>query len=91
MTKEESQWLYDFYRPRMGYRLDGSTMSWHCKAITILSGTQRNIPSCPCEYKVTATIAQSMYNQHEQQIISVYNTPEQTEEPVKTRGRKKKA
>lgn len=85
MTKDEAKWLYDFYRPRMAYRLDGTTMSWHCKAITILSGKKRDIPSCPCEYKVTATIAQSMYNQNEQEIIALNTTPE-----PKTRGRKKK-
>ena len=73
MTKKQAQWLVDFYKPRMGYRVDGKTIQWHIDAINIINNTSRGVPSCKCEYLITAKIAQSTFAQHEEEIMKLYN------------------
>jgi len=83
MTKADAVWLVEEFAPKRRLRIDSSTIGMFIKAINIILEQNRNVPSCGCEYKVTATIANSAYDQHEQEILSIYNKP--------TRGRKKKS
>ena len=82
MTKSDAQWLVDVFKPKRHLRIDSSSIGMFVKAINIIMGSNRSIPGCSCEWKVTATIANSAYEQHESKILELYNKP--------TRGRKKK-
>ena len=83
MTKSDAQWLIDVFEPKRKLRIASSTIGMFIKAINIILGQNRQVPSCSCEWKVTATIANSAFDQHYAEIMSVYNN--------KTRGRKKKS
>lgn len=82
ISKADSIWLVEEFAPKRKLRIDSSTIGMFVKAINIILEQNRRIPSCGCEYKVTATIANSAYEQHEQEILNSYNS--------KTRGRPKK-
>jgi len=83
MTKSDAQWLIDVFEPKRKLRIASSTIGMFVKAINIILEQNRKVPSCGCEYKVTATIANSAFDQHYAEIMSVYNS--------KTRGRKKQS
>ena len=83
ISKADAVWLVEEFAPKRRLRIDSSTIEMFVKAINIILEQNRNVPSCGCEYKVTATIANSAYEQHEQEILAAYNK--------KTRGRKKKS
>ena len=82
MTKSDAQWLVDIFNPKRHLRIDSVTIGIFVKAINIIMNSNRVIPGCSCEWKVTATIANSAYEQHEAQILELYNS--------KPRNKKKK-
>jgi hypothetical protein len=82
ISKQEATWLVEEFNPMRGLKIDKTTIPKFIKAINIIMEQNRRIPSCGCEFKVTAQIANSAYNQFETEILAVYNKP--------TRGRKKK-
>ena len=81
ISKADAQWLIEEFNPIRKGTLSNSTIGMFVKAINIILDKNRRIPGCACEYKVTATIANSAYEQHEQEILNSYNS--------KTRGRPK--
>jgi|VirMetMinimDraft_7_1064189.scaffolds.fasta_scaffold05934_5 pyruvate/2-oxoglutarate/acetoin dehydrogenase E1 component len=83
MVKSDAQWLIDVFEPKRKQRIDHTTISMFVKAINIIMEQNRKVPTCGCEYKVTAQIANSLFDQHYNEIMSLYNES--------TRGRKKKS
>lgn len=83
MTKADATWLVEEFASKRRGIINSKTIGMFVKAINIILNQNRSIPSCGCEFKVTAVIANSAYDQHEQEILSIYNK--------KTRGRKKKS
>lgn len=82
ISKAGATWLVEEFNPIRKGTLNNQTIGMFVQAINIILGQNRRIPGCACEYKVTATIANSAYEQHEQEILNIYNS--------KTRGRPKK-
>jgi len=74
MTKEQAQWLIDEFKPIRRGTVNGKTIGVFIKAINIILNQSRRIPSCGCEFGVTATIANSAFDQHEQKILKLYNS-----------------
>ena len=82
ISKTDATWLVEEFNPIRKGTLNDKTIPLFIKAINIILEQNRRIPGCACEYKVTALIANSAYEQHEQEILNIYNS--------KTRGRPKK-
>lgn len=74
MTKSDAQWLIDVFEPKRKLRIASSTIGMFVKAINIILEQNRKVPSCGCEYKVTATIANSAFDQHYDEIKQIYNS-----------------
>ena len=73
MTFENAKWLVEFWKPKMNYRVDRAYVQHAVKAINMMTGGNRSVPSCSCEFLVTAKIAQNMFSQYEQEIMKLYN------------------
>lgn len=85
ITQDDAKWLIDFYKPRMSYQINQSSIQWHLKAFNLIKGANEKVPSCPCHWVSGAKMAQSLFSQYETEIQQLY------EQPVKTtRGRKRK-
>ena len=80
MTSSDAKWLVDTFNPQRKGTINKSTIGMFIKAINIILNQSRRIPSCGCEFKITAQIANSAYEQHESEILAAYPK----------RGRKKK-
>ena len=74
MTKSDAKWLIEEFEPKRQLRIAGSTIGMFVKAINIILEQDRKIPSCGCEYKVTAAIANSAFDQHYSRIKEIYNS-----------------
>lgn len=83
VSKTDAIWLVEEFNPIRKGTLSEKTIGMFVKAINIVMNQNRRIPGCACEYKVLGAIANSVYEQHEEEILAVYNKP--------TRGRKKKS
>ncbi len=83
MTRSDAQWLVDVFNPLRKGTISNSTIGTFIKAINIIMDSNRSIPSCSCEFKVTAQIANSAYEQYQDEIEKLYNS--------KPRGRRKNA
>lgn len=82
MTSSDARWLVDTFDPQRKGTINKSTIGMFIKAINIMLNQSRRVPSCGCEFKVTAQIANSAYEQYRDEIERLYNQ--------KSRGRKKK-
>ena len=71
LQQEDARWLVEFYAPKMGYRIDNSTIQWHNKAFNLIKGSNDPVPSCNCHWVSASRIAQSLYGQHEAEIKAV--------------------
>lgn len=83
VSKAGAKWLVEEFNPIRKGTINKQTIGTFIQAINILLGQNRRIPGCACEFKVTAAIANSAYEQHEDEIMKTYNS--------KTRGRPKKS
>ncbi len=83
MTRSDAVWLIEVFKPKRHLRIAKDTIGMFVKAINILLEQDRKVPGCGCEYKITAQIANSAYDQYESEIEKLYNS--------KPRGRKKKS
>ena len=84
MTKSEATWLVEEFKPKRYLRIDKGTIAMFIKAINLIMKSNRAVPTCSCEWKVTAQIANSAFDQYEAEIMEVYNS-------ITKRGRKKKS
>ena len=83
MNRLDAIWLTEVFKPKRHLRIDRSTIGMFIEAINRIMGTNRVVPSCACEFKITAQIANSAFEQHEGEIEKLYHT--------KPKGRKKKS
>ena len=83
LTKEDAQWLVNVFNPMRYGRIASSTIGMFVKATNLISNKNLSVPSCGCEYKTTAAIANSYYNQYQSEIETLATKT--------TRGRKKKS
>tara|TARA_R110000824_G_scaffold184343_3_gene365311 strand:- start:3266 stop:3502 length:237 start_codon:yes stop_codon:yes gene_type:complete len=73
LSKEDALWLLNVFAPmRMG-TIGGGTIQRFVKAINLMKGTNEGVPSCGCEYKMKAAIANSLFGQHIEQIKTIAN------------------
>ena len=82
ISKTDATWLVEEFNPMRKGTINDKTIGMFIQAINIILEQNRRVPGCGCEYKVTGAIANSAYEQHEQEILNSYNS--------KTRGRPKK-
>lgn len=67
LSREDIDWLLNNYNKIRQY---GKVSNWiddHVRALQLLKGSW-NKPGCNCEYVSTARIANSVYEQYEQQL-----------------------
>jgi len=84
ITKETATWLVEEYNPIRGLRIDSKTIPMHVNALNVILDQERTVPKCAtCEWRSIAAIANSVYQQHEDEIMKAYNS--------KPKGRKKKS
>ena len=94
LTKQDVEWLLNDYNRIRNYGKINSWIDWHIKAQSLLKGNAEK-PSCSCMWATAARVANSMYEQYEQQLkdklLSYESTVTDTtgSQEVK-RGRKKK-
>ena len=68
LTKEDAQWLINVFQPIRHGRIAGNTISMFVQATNLISGKNTTVPSCGCEYKATAAIANSYFDQYKTEI-----------------------
>lgn len=73
LTKEDAQWLLTTYAPKKDGIINGSTISMFTKAINLMRGTNQDNPSCGCQYKAQAAIANSLFGQYYEDIKTIAN------------------
>jgi len=73
LTKSDAGWLLNTFQPMRHGRIAGNTIGMFTKAINLISGKNLNNPSCGCEYKTQAAIANSYFDQYKSQIEEVAN------------------
>lgn len=73
LTKEEAQWLLTTYAPKKDGIINGNTISLFTKAINLMRGTNNSNPTCGCQYKSQAAIANSLFDQYKSEIDNVAN------------------
>jgi len=73
LTKSDAQWLLNVFQPIRRGRIGGSTIGMFVKATNLISGKNTTVPSCGCEYKTVAAIANSYFDQYKSQIEEVAN------------------
>ena len=76
ISKEEAKWLLEVYGPMRGYRIDNGTLGTYLKAYNLMRGTDRKVSCSSCEGRSIAAMANSMYNQYEEEIKAIA-TPKQ--------------
>mgnify|MGYP005999080835 CR=1 FL=1 len=74
ISKTGAKWLVEEFNPIRKGTINKQTIGTFIQAINILLGQNRRIPGCACEYKVIAAIANSAYEQHEQEILKLYES-----------------
>ena len=73
ITKEQATWLIEVYAPTRNHSyIGGEYLLRHKQAMEIFKGKPVEYPSCKCEYGSFAQIANSYYEQFEQQIKDIY-------------------
>ena len=73
ISKADATWLVEEFNPIRKGTINKQTIGDFIKAINIILEQNRRIPGCGCEFKVTGAIANSAYEQFEQQILELYN------------------
>ena len=68
LTKQDAQWLLNTFQPMRHGRIANSTIGMFVQATNLISGKNTTVPSCGCEYKVTAAIANSYFDQYKSEI-----------------------
>lgn len=68
LTKSDAQWLLNTFQPIRHGRISGNTISMFIKATNLISGKNLSVPSCGCEYKTAAAIANSYFDQYKAEI-----------------------
>ena len=74
ITKEDAVWLVEVFNKKRGGMVSGSTIGMFLRAINTILNQERKAPSCSCEYKTVAAIANNVYQQYENEILKVYNS-----------------
>ena len=77
LTIEDINWLLNDYNKIRGYGKVNSWIDWHVRAQQLLKGNAEK-PSCSCMWATAARVANSMYDQHEQQLkdrLVILQTP----------------
>ena len=72
LTKTDAGWLLNTFQPIRKGRIAGSTIGMFVKATNLISGKNTTVPSCGCEYKTTAAIANSYFDQYKSEIEKLY-------------------
>ena len=84
LVQEQAIWLIEQYKPKMGGRLDGTTMdTYFVPARALMTGKPASRPGCACHYKAYAAMTNNMFGQYEAEIQLVAYPPK-TKTRVKT-------
>ena len=71
ISKDEAKWLLEEYAPKRGYRIDSSTFGMYLKAYNLMKGANRRAKCFSCEGRAIAAMANSLYEQYENDIQAV--------------------
>lgn len=74
ITKEDAVWLVEEFNKKRGGMINGKTINMFLRAINTILKQNRKAPSCSCEYRTVAAIANNVYEQHESEILKIYNS-----------------
>jgi len=77
LSKEDIVWLLNDYNRIRNYGKVNSWIDWHIKAQSLLKGSAQK-PDCSCMWVAAARVANSMYEQYEQQLkdrLVILETP----------------
>jgi len=74
ITKEDAVWLVEEFAPKRGGMVSGKTINMFLRAINTILKQNRKAPSCSCEYRTVAAIANNVYEQYQSEILKVYNS-----------------
>jgi len=76
INQQDAIWLLTEYNK---IRQFGKVSSWigdHVRAMSLIKGTQVSVPGCNCEYGAYARMANSMYEQHLEEIKAIAYPPQ---------------
>ena len=76
INQQDALWLVENYNK---IRQFGKVSSWigdHVRAMSLIKGTQVSVPGCNCEYAAYARMANSMYEQNENEIKAIAYPPQ---------------
>lgn len=73
ITKDDAKWLIEEFDKKRGGMINGKTIGMFLRAINTILNQDRKAPSCSCEYRTVAAIANNVFEQHKNQILEVYN------------------
>ena len=76
INQQDALWLVENYNK---IRQFGKVNSWigdHVRAMSLIKGTQVSVPGCNCEYAAYARMANSMYEQNENEIKTIAYPPQ---------------
>ena len=73
LTKDDAQWLLNVFQPVRKGRISGNTIGMFIKATNLISGKNLSVPSCGCEYKTSAAVANSYFDQYKSEIENIAN------------------
>ena len=89
LPQGKAQWILEFVLPKVGHRIDHTTLSWWMEAHNAAFKEQVSIPGCSCEYIATMRVWQGRINQYDPQIRAIAYPEPVVEETKSKRGRKK--
>ena len=73
LTKTDAQWLLNVFQPMRHGRIAGNTIGTFIQATNLISGKNLTVPSCGCEYKTSAAVANSYFDQYKSEIEKIAN------------------
>lgn len=68
LTREDAQWVLNVFQPIRRGTVNGSTIKSFVRAINIMTGKSLSAPSCSCEYKHYAVMANSYFDQFKDRL-----------------------
>lgn len=74
INKTEAKWLLEEYAPMRRFRIDNGTFGTYLKAYNLMRGTERKVNCTSCEGRSIAAMANSMFEQYEEEIKVIATT-----------------
>lgn len=74
ISKQDAVWLIEEFDKKRGGMINGKTIGIFLRAINTILDQNRKVPSCSCEYRTVAAIANNVFEQYKPQILEIYNS-----------------